>query len=295
MFIMAKRNIKLYFRDKANVFFSLMAVLVIVALNIFFLTDTLNKGMSEVPHIERLVGTWLVAGIVAVTSTTTALGSLHIMIDDKARKIHKDFYTSPLRRSSLAGGYLISCMVVGVIMSVIACAAGIGYMVYLGSDIPSAATLAKTLGVIVLAVLANGSLMFFITTLLSSASAFSAFSTVVGTLIGFLMGIYMPIGNLPDGIQWVVKLFPPTYTASALRAVLMEDVLSETFGGMAAPPQNLPEGYEIMTRADFEQFMGVNFAFGNYTTDLTTALAVMTAAAVLFCGLSVIAVGRKNR
>ena len=64
---------------------------------------------------------------------------------------------------------------------------------------------------------------------------------------------------------------------------------------MTAPPQNLPDGYEIMTRADFEQFMGVNFAFGGYTTDLTTALAVMTAAAVLFCGLSVIAVGRKKR
>lgn len=132
MFTMAKRNIKLYFRDKASVIFSLFAVLVIIALNIFFLTDSLNKGMSDVPDIEVLVGTWLVAGIVAVTTTTTSLGALNTMVEDKSRKIYKDFYTSPLKRSSLAGGYIISCVVIGIIMSVIAFVAGMIYIVYLG-------------------------------------------------------------------------------------------------------------------------------------------------------------------
>ncbi len=290
MFTMAKRNIKLYFRDKASVFFSLMAVLVIIVLNIFFLTDSLNEGLGEIPNIKILVGTWLVAGIVAVTTTTTALGALGTMIEDKSRKIYKDFYTSPLKRSSLAGGYIISCMVVSFIMSLIALAAGIGYVVYLGGDIPSTATILETVGIILLAVLANGSFMFFITSLLKTSSAFSTFSTVVGVLIGFLMGIYMPAGNLPDGVQWVVKVFPPTYSASALRTVLMDDILNDTFSGFSAP-----EGYEIFTRADFEKFMGVNFEFGDCTTNLMTAIIVMACASIVFCGLSVISMSRKNK
>lgn len=290
MLTMAKRNIKLYFRDKASVFFSLMAVLVIIALNIFFLTDALNEGMSEVPNIEILVGTWLVAGIIAVTSTTTALGALGTMIEDKSRKIYKDFYTSPLKRSSLTGGYMISCIVVGFVMSLIAFASGIGYMVYLGADIPRWGTIFETIGIIFLASLANGSFMFFIASLLKTSSSFSAFSTCVGTLIGFLMGIYMPIGNLPDGVQWVVKLFPCTYAASALRTVLMEDVMEDTFSEFSAP-----QGYEIFTRGDFEKFMGVNFEFGDYTTNLTTAIIVVIGMAVIFCGLSVISMSRKNK
>lgn len=292
MFTMAKRNIKLYFRDKTSVIFSLFAVLVIIALNIFFLTDSLNKGMSEVPNIEVLVGTWLVAGIVAVTTTTTALGALNTMVEDKSRKIYKDFYTSPLKRSSLAGGYIISCVVVGIIMSVIAFAAGMAYIVYLGGDLPSVETILKTLGIIVLAVLANGSLVFFITSLLKTSGAFSALSTVIGTLIGFLMGIYMPVGNLPEGMQWVVKLFPCTYSASALRTLLMDDLLEETFSSM---PAVIPEGYEGFTRTDFEHFMGVNFEFGDYSTNLTTAIIVMAVTAVGCYLLSILTVSRKNK
>ena len=292
MFTMAKRNIKLYFRDKTSVIFSLFAVLVIIALNIFFLTDSLNKGMSEVPNIEVLVGTWLVAGIVAVTTTTTSLGALNTMVEDKSRKIYKDFYTSPLKRSSLAGGYIISCVVVGIIMSVIAFAAGMAYIVYLGGDLPSVETILKTLGIIVLAVLANGSLVFFITSLLKTSGAFSALSTVIGTLIGFLMGIYMPVGNLPEGMQWVVKLFPCTYSASALRTLLMDDLLEETFSSM---PAVIPEGYEGFTRTDFEHFMGVNFEFGDYSTNLTTAIIVMAVTAVVCYLLSIFTVSRKNK
>lgn len=292
MFTMAKRNIKLYFRDKASVIFSLFAVLVIIALNIFFLTDSLNKGMSDVPNIEVLVGTWLVAGIVAVTTTTTSLGALNTMVEDKSRKIYKDFYTSPLKRSSLAGGYIISCVVIGIIMSVIAFAAGMVYIVYLGGDLPSVEIILKTLGIIILSVLANGSLMFFITSLLKTSGAFSALSTVIGTLIGFLMGIYMPVGNLPDGMQWVVKLFPCTYSASALRTLLLDDLLEETFSTM---PETIPEGYEAFTRTDFEQFMGVNFEFGDYTTSLTTAIIVMAVTAVVCYLLSIFTVSRKNK
>lgn len=292
MFTMAKRNIKLYFRDKTSVFFSLMAVWVIIVLNIFFLTDTLNKGMSEVPNIEVLVGTWLVAGIIAVTTTTTSLSALGTMIEDKSRKIYKDFYTSPLKRSSLAGGYLISCVVVGIIMSIVAFAVGMAYIVYLGGDMPSAATILKVLGIIILSVLSNGALMFFVTSLLNTSSAFSAFSTVIGTLIGFIMGIYMPVGNLPNGVQWVVKLFPGSYSASALRTLLMDDLLDETFSSM---PAVIPEGYEGFTRADFEHFMGVNFEFGDHTTNLTTAIIVMAATAVIFYLLSILTVSRKNK
>ena len=119
------------------------------------------------------------------------------------------------------------------------------------------------------------------------------FSMLIGTLIGFLMGIYMPVGNLPEGVQWIVKLFPCTYSASALRTVLMEDILDETFSTM---PAVIPEGYDgIFTRTDFEHFMGVNFEFGDYSTNLTTAIIVMVAAAVIFSSLSVLNVGKKNK
>lgn len=44
-------------------------------------------------------------------------------------------------------------------------------------------------------------LFYLIIANLKTMSAFSGLSTIVGTLIGFLAGIYIPIGLLPPYLQ----------------------------------------------------------------------------------------------
>lgn len=48
-----------------------------------------------------------------------------------------------------------------------------------------------------------------------------ALSTIVGTVSGFLVGVYMPIGALPDFAQKVVKLTPAAYVSAAYRQLLI--------------------------------------------------------------------------
>src|SRR5699024_8889781 len=66
---------------------------------------------------------------------------------------------------------------------------------------------------------------YLITSSLKTMSALSGFSTIVGTFIGFLAGIYIPIGILPSYIQKVIVLFPTTQSTVLLRDTLMTDVL----------------------------------------------------------------------
>src|SRR5699024_10709033 len=69
-------------------------------------------------------------------------------------------------------------------------------------------------------------LFYLITEKLATMSAFSGLATIVGTLIGFLAGIYIPIGVLPVYLQKVMTLFPTTQTAVLLRDMLMCDSLT---------------------------------------------------------------------
>ena len=46
---------------------------------------------------------WLIAGILAVTSISTTLGAFGVIVDDKAKKIEKDFRCSPISRSYKKG------------------------------------------------------------------------------------------------------------------------------------------------------------------------------------------------
>src|SRR5690625_6917041 len=68
-------------------------------------------------------------------------------------------------------------------------------------------------------------LFYLITSSLKTMSAFSGLSTIVGTLIGFLAGIYIPIGLLPSYLQKIITLFPTTQAIVLLKDLLMKDVL----------------------------------------------------------------------
>ena len=116
MMAFAKRNILLYFRDKATVFFSLLAVIILVALYVLFLGDMTAKQLPDFPAKKALLMSWFIAGMLAVTSMTTTLGSFGILVDDRANKTYMDFYSSPISRAKLVGGYIMSALVVGFIM-----------------------------------------------------------------------------------------------------------------------------------------------------------------------------------
>ena len=77
-------------------------------------------------------------------------------------------------------------------------------------------------GVVILAVLASASMVLLLVSFFKTSNAFAAASTVIGTLLGFLAGIYIPIGSLPDYLQTIVKFFPVSHSAALFRQVLME-------------------------------------------------------------------------
>ena len=62
------RNLKLYFKDKGAVFFSLLGVLIVIGLYILFLGDTFTDGLKEFYKPENIMSGWIMAGLLAITS-----------------------------------------------------------------------------------------------------------------------------------------------------------------------------------------------------------------------------------
>ena len=85
MIIFASRNLKLFFRDRAAVFFSLLAVLIIIGLYVLFLGDMVAGDLTGVPGGRFLMDSWIMAGLLAVTSVTTTMGAVGVVVDDRSR------------------------------------------------------------------------------------------------------------------------------------------------------------------------------------------------------------------
>lgn len=284
MWAMTKRNLKVFFRDKSSVFFSLLAVFIIIGLYAVFLGDTITSGMEGVKGVDFLMNSWVIAGILAVISMTSTLGAFGIMVEDRNKKILKDFTVSPLKQGGLAGGYIVSAFLIGMIMSLLALVVGEIFIVASGGEVLSLENMLKVIGGIFLAVLSSSSIVLFIVSFFKSQNAFATASTVIGTLIGFLTGVYIPIGTLPEAVQGVIKVFPVSYSASYFRTVMLEQPAAVSFEG--APAEVIEE---------FNTNMGVNFQFGDMTTTLLTCVGVMLVTAAVFYALSILNISRKRK
>ena len=284
MISIVKRNLKIFFRDKAAVFFSLLGVIIIIGLYVLFLGDTVQSGLENIPGARFLMDSWIMAGLMAVSSITTTMGAFGIMVDDKSKKLLRDFTASPLSRKSIAGGYIISSFVIGMIMSFITFIFAEIYIVASGGRLLSFSDLLLTLGCIFLAVMSSSSIVFLITTFIKSANAFATASTVLGTLIGFLTGVYIPIGILPDAVQYVIKMFPVSHAASLMRQIVMAVPIKESFA--AATPE------EIIA---FKDNFGVTFFFGNTELSWATSILMLLGTTIIFYALAILKLSRKEK
>jgi len=269
---MLKRNIKLYFRDKTNMFFSMLSVMIIIVLFALFLGQG-NWGSDEIRD------SWLMAGVLAVASLTTALGAFSVMVEDKVNKIYKGFYASPIKRSHIAAAYMLSPFIVSVIMTIITAVAFGAYIILTGGNMPGGIKLLQLFGLVLLSSVSVTAIICFIISFLKTNSTYGTISTIVGTLAGFLMGIYIPVGNLPVAVQTVIMLFPPAHAAKLFRQILMEKPLEVAFKN--APSDIVPNLESI------KETLGVVFKLGTFEITPVISIAFLSITTIVFFGLSV--------
>ncbi len=284
MINLGMRNLKIYLRDGGGVFFSFLGILIIIGLYVLFLGNGMKEEVVGLPEGGLMVDSWVMAGIIAVASVTTSLGACGVMVDDKVKKNGKDLLSAPLKRYQIVGGYVFSACLIGLLMCIMTFAAAEIYLVASGCTLPAPLTMLKIMGVIILAVLSSGSMVLFITSFLKTNGAFSNVSIIIGTLIGFLTGMYLPVGTLSENVQWLIKCFPASSACVLLRQLMMEETMKVSFEGV---PAEIIEG--------FEQEMGVVFTYGSTTGTAGLHIAVLAATAVIFFTLAILNISRKAK
>jgi multidrug/hemolysin transport system permease protein len=273
-----------FFKDKSSVFFSLLSVFIIIGMYALFLGDVWTSSMSDLPGVRFLMDSWIVAGLLAVTSVTTTMGAFGTMVEDKSKKIIKDIQSAPLSRASIAGGYILSAFIIGVIMCLVTLVLCELYILSNGGALLGGMALLKVLGLILLSTFSNTALVLFFVSFFKSNNAFATASTIIGTVIGFLTGIYLPIGQLPNAVQWVIRVFPPSHSAVLIRQVVMAEPLAASFAGV---PAEYMEG--------FKETMGVTFKFGDTTVTPLMSIAILVVSGLIFLGLSILNLSRKKK
>lgn len=283
------RNLRLFFRDRLNVFFSLLGAIILFALYTLFLgnlqTDDLVASVpgATADQVQAFVDSWMFAGIVLITTVTTGLGGLSVLVEDDQSGRFKDFLVAPLRRGQLVLGYLLSAATVAVLLSTVVLAVSILYLGLLrGTWLSPAATL-RSLGIVVLSCIAFTSLSALIVSFVRTTGAFSGLSTIVGTVLGFVAAAYIPVGVFPDTVASVASALPFAQAGMLLRRQFSDETL-------AAMTADAP-GAEDALRAVY----GLDLQVGDWPVPAWFVIAVLIAITVACTALSAIRIRRRIR
>lgn len=118
-FILIKRNIKLFFKDKGMFFTSLITPAILLVLYVTFLGNVYRDSFtSNLPNslklsesiIEGLVGGQLISSILAVSCVTVAFCSNFLMVQDKANGTIRDLRISPVKSATLSLSYYVATL-----------------------------------------------------------------------------------------------------------------------------------------------------------------------------------------
>lgn len=279
----AKRDVLSYFRDRQSVFFSLMGVLIVVLLYLLFLRNMLVEAYPDMDGMGNLIDAWVLSGILGIVPVTTCAGALQTMVDDRVNGRDHDILVTPVRPMHIAAGHVLSTFIVGLLMSYILLALCIAYLVATGCPLSPTGTAVSAV-LVVPSALSASIIMYALVSFIKSSGAFSGLFTVVSVLIGFLAGIYMPMGTMPSMMQTIGTLVPASHMAALFRDTMASEALNDVFAG--APS-------DVLT--DFRNEMGFDLHLGGYTFDAATMIAYVLAVTAVFFAVSALAVKRKRR
>ena len=293
IFLLVKRGLKIFLKDKMTVFFSLLAPLIVLVLFVLFLREmqlsSLKTAMEGAPVDEALLGAfidgWMLAGVMAVSCITVSFSANNIMVQDKQRGVINDALASPVRRGVLTASYYVYNFIVTLVICAAVLAVGLIYLAISGWYL-SFADVANIVALLLFSALSATAISVFVCSFLKSESALGGLVGIMSAAIGFLCGAYFPLSMLSDWIGYAVLVIPGTYSAGLFRNFFMNGALEKIAQSAPGAETALKEGYSMQL-----DFFGTELGTG----ETYLIFAALTLVFVLLNVLVTVLKGRKTR
>ncbi|MDR1565555.1 MAG: ABC transporter permease [Oscillospiraceae bacterium] len=231
--VFTRRNIVLFLRDKATVFFSFLSTIILIALYFLFIGKSYADGVADIlgnyismDNIYALVYIQMMVGVLVLNSLSLSIGAFSTIAKDFETRRVDSFLITPAKPGGLLlsyffGGFAVSFVLnlFTWILSIVLIGLLYGYWVSL-----SAAVIVAL--VLVFASAVSCAITLLITAIVKTSAAIGVFSGVAGTFFGFICGIYMPYETLGSGMVIAGSVLPFTHIAIWLKQIVLKDAFA---------------------------------------------------------------------
>ena len=277
---LVKRHMLKFLRDKTAVFFSFLSVIILLTLYFLFIGENYvselrsvqEEGFISREFVDFIKISNMMGGILVINTISLSLGIMGNIITDLEQRSLDAYLVTPVKRYKIIFSYYISSIIVTAFFTLLMWAFTIVYAGMISGYWFSFDVILKTTLLLLFFTFVSASLMIYLTTLLRSVNAFGTLSGVLGTLIGFICGIYMPLAIFSNGVQYISSIFPFTHMTILLKNIMLKEPL-ETLESII-PVENVNE---------MRLYFGVNELglFGQHVDMIWLMLGTAVIAAIL--------------
>lgn len=231
-----------YTRDRVAFAMSFLSVIILLILYQLFLGQSQleaikeNIGNQELTlAMTKMINYWLIAGLTTIISLTSTLGAYNVMVQDREKKIDEDIGIGNLAYWKISLSYIIAAVFLGSVITIVCCFLGILFFNGINAlNDFSMITGLKVILMIIFSCILSSSIVLPFLTFIKTGTAFTMLSTIIGTVIGFLAGVYISIGSVGRLLAQIMTWFPLTQINAMLKNVLMEKSMNIVFKNASA-------------------------------------------------------------
>lgn len=283
MLELISRNRKVYTRDRLAFFMSFLSVIILILVYQVFLgqiqidaiKEALNSDTASTDTIQ-MVNYWLISGLTTIISMTSTLGAFGVMVSDREKKLSEDFKVSPVSNFKIELSYAVFAILFGIIMTMFSCIFAIGMFNGFSALLDySMMDYLSILGVVTMGTMLSATIILPILAFIRTSSAFTTLSTIVGTFIGFISGVYLSIGSVGGSLQQVMTWFPLTQVNALLKQILMKDAINKVFDHAPSTViTNYKESYGIILQNASGEHLSNHFMLAYISIIIVVLLGV---------------------
>lgn len=283
MLELISRNRKVYTRDRLAFFMSFLSVIILILVYQIFLgqiqidaiKEALNSDTASTDTIQ-MVNYWLISGLTTIISMTSTLGAFGVMVSDREKKLSEDFKVSPVSNFKIELSYAIFAILFGIVMTMFSCIFAIGMFNGFSSLLDfSTMDYLSILGVVSMGTVLAATIILPILAFIRTSSAFTTLSTIVGTFIGFISGVYLSIGSVGESLQHIMTWFPLTQVNALLKQILMKYAISKVFDKVPTSiVTNYKESYGVILQNPSGEHLSTQFMFAYISIIIVVLLGV---------------------
>ncbi len=233
-FELTKRHFLVFFKNKIRVFYTLMVPIIILLVYICFLRalelSTVENILYQLEvqpnaelkqYINILVDSWMLSGIIALSTITISIQTNNIIINDKENGVNRDFSSSPIKKSLLIGSYFLFNFVVTLLICVVVLFVCLIYLAIMGEFVVTFTDFILMLACLAFSCITSTLFTVLICSFIKHESTLASIIASISAVAGFLIGAYMPLTMFPPILRNVCCFIPSTYSCNLMRFSFM--------------------------------------------------------------------------